>query len=296
MCLSNRSSLLGHSLIDASWDPKLFNASHRHNRIPWKEVPFFHQISNLLPTPRRSSIVVLEPNNYEFPFEICLPKGTPESVQGVDDCFIRYVLRAETHASGGDNLTISREVRVRKAYTTCLLRETSVSFVNIYQIYQTFVAADMIQEYGNIWPEKIIYNASIPNSAVPFGSSIRINFLFVPLMKGVELVTIELRLIETHYITKPLPATRSREALVDKYEVPPWDDLDISPDDGYSFQVSRSFRLTKSTMHCLQSTANTVLQVKHKIAVVITLLNADGHKSCVSQPHYHSYVDRANCV
>ncbi|ODM19361.1 hypothetical protein SI65_05979 [Aspergillus cristatus] len=244
-----------------NWDPKLSNASHRHNRIPWKEVPFFHQISNLLPTPRRSSIVVLEPNNYEFPFEICLPKGTPESVQGVDDCFIRYVLRAEVHSSGGDNMTISKEVRVRKTYTTSLLREPS--------------------DYGNIWPEKIIYNASIPNSAVPFGSSIRINFLFIPLIKGVELDTIELGLIETHHITKPLPATRSREALVDKFEVPPWDDLDISPDDGYSFHVSRSFRLTKSTMHCLQSTATTVLQVKHRIAVVITLLNADRHKSCI---------------
>lgn len=80
--------------------------------------------------------MVLKPDNYEFPFEVCVPKGTPESIQGVDDCFIRYILRAQIYGNGGNNLSISREVQMRKAYTMSLFRELSVSFgSNISNFY-----------------------------------------------------------------------------------------------------------------------------------------------------------------
>lgn len=148
------------------------------------------------------------------------------------------------------------------------------------------------------WPEKIIYNVDIPNRAVSIGSSTCINFRFIPLLKGLKLGTIETRLIETHYVTKPSPATRSREVLIDEYEPPGWDELDIVPSDDeythYLYHFSRTLCLPKSTRHCLQSTATTILQVEHKIAVLITLLNPDGHMSSVGQPFLLGDINWAN--
>lgn len=148
------------------------------------------------------------------------------------------------------------------------------------------------------WPEKIIYNVDIPNEALSVGSSTRINFRFIPLLKGLKLGTIETRLIETHHVTKPSPATRSREVLIDEYKPPPWDELDIVPSDDehtyYSYHFSRILRPPKSTKHCLQSTTTTNLQVKHKIAVLITLLNPDGHMSSVGQPFLLGDMNWAN--
>lgn len=148
------------------------------------------------------------------------------------------------------------------------------------------------------WPEKIIYNVDIPNRAVSIGSSTCINFRFIPLLKGLKLGTIETRLIETHHVTKPSPATRSREVLIDEYEPPGWDELDIVPSDDeythYLYHFSRTLCLPKSTRHCLQSTATTILQVEHKIAVLITLLNPDGHMSSVGQPFLLGDINWAN--
>lgn len=78
--------------------------------------------------PGRCSPVSLQPDNYEFPFEICLSGQNPETVQGIDDCFIRYILRAEVYSNTGDSLTnLSREIQVRKMHAMSLLREPSVS-------------------------------------------------------------------------------------------------------------------------------------------------------------------------
>lgn len=72
--------------------------------------------------------MILEPGNYELSFEICIPRQMPETIEGVDDSFIRYILQAQIYGNSGDNLTISREIRLRKAYTMSLLREPSVSY------------------------------------------------------------------------------------------------------------------------------------------------------------------------
>lgn len=115
-------------MLDGSWDKGFPNFSDRHHKVPRKEVPFFHQISSLLPSPRRCSPMILEPGNYELSFEICIPRQMPETIEGVDDSFIRYILQAQIYGNSGDNLTISREIRLRKAYTMSLLREPSVSY------------------------------------------------------------------------------------------------------------------------------------------------------------------------
>ncbi|EYE94745.1 arrestin C-terminal domain-containing protein [Aspergillus ruber CBS 135680] len=138
------------------------------------------------------------------------------------------------------------------------------------------------------WPKKTIYNVGIPNRAVSVGSSTRIDFRSIPLLKGLKLETIETHLIETHFVAKPSPATRSREVLIDEYEPPGWDKLDIVPFDDehthYLYHFSQTLCLPKSTKDCLQSTATTNLQVEHKIAVLTTLLNPDGHISSIGQP------------
>lgn len=132
---------------------------------------------------------------------------------------------------------------------------------------------------------------------MPFDSDISINFRFIPLLKDLNLGTIESRLIEKHHVTKPFSTTRSREVLVDKYVPPNWDNWDIvSSDDESShfwYHCSRVLHLPKSTRHCLQSATSTVIQVEHQIEIVITLLNPDSHVSSVRQSHFlFIYIER----
>ncbi|KAE8334048.1 hypothetical protein BDV39DRAFT_212051 [Aspergillus sergii] len=125
-----------------------------------------------------------------------------------------------------------------------------------------------------------MYKVSIPTPTVQFGGNIRVTYRFVPLLKGLTVKSIRSNIIETHTVSKPY-ASRSREVLTDEFDPPTWEEMDISTDDRCWYQCSRMLHLPKSTRQCLQSVATTVLQVRHSIQFLITLLNPDGHLSSV---------------
>ncbi|KAE8369931.1 hypothetical protein BDV27DRAFT_171664 [Aspergillus caelatus] len=244
-----------------NWDATFPSDAHGHCKAFWKELPFHHDVWSFLRASAGSSATILEPGNYEFPFQMCLPGRLPESMTGMDDCYIRYFLRAQIYGRKGESAATSREVTVRKVYSMPL--RTALSSVE------------------NDWLDKIMYKVSIPTPAVPYGGKIRVTYRFVPLLKGLNVKSIQSDIIETHTVSKPSFASRSREVLTDVFDPPTWEEMDISTDDRCWYQCSRMLHLPKSTRQCLQSIATTVLQVRHSIQFLITLANPDGHLSSV---------------
>ncbi|KAE8381311.1 hypothetical protein BDV26DRAFT_278884 [Aspergillus bertholletiae] len=244
-----------------NWDTQFPGEFHRHYKAAWKELPFHHDVWSFLRVSAGTSATILGPGNYEFPFEMCLPGRLPETIKGVEDSYIRYFLRAQVYGKAGQSAVTSREVSVRKVYHTPL--RTNPSSVE------------------NNWPEKIKYNISIPTSTVPFGSKIRVSYRFVPLVKGIRLKSIRSDVVETHTVLKPSCVSRSRPVVIDEYQPLAWEDMDISTDDGCWYLCSRTIHLPKSTRQCLQSTATTVMHIKHSMQFLITMLNPDGHLSSV---------------
>lgn len=93
-----------------SWDST--TPDGRHNKTQWRERIFYHQIWSLIRVWKGNS-TTLQPGNYEFPFSVSLHKRMPASIEGMDDCYIRYGLTAALNCSRGlitesRNLTVSR--------------------------------------------------------------------------------------------------------------------------------------------------------------------------------------------
>jgi hypothetical protein len=69
-------------------------------RVAWQEVTFYHQVWSFLGGLGKQRSFLC-PGNYEFPFSISLKATMPESVEGLEDCYIRYDLNAEISSSWG---------------------------------------------------------------------------------------------------------------------------------------------------------------------------------------------------
>lgn len=90
---------------------------------------FYRQVWNFLGPVKDGISNFFVPDNYEFAFEICMPAKMAESLQGLDNCFIRYSLRAQIHTSEGETFDISRNLNVRRIYDSLEFIEPNVSFL-----------------------------------------------------------------------------------------------------------------------------------------------------------------------
>lgn len=113
------------------------------------------------------------------------------------------------------------------------------------------------------------------------GSKIPIDFRFVPLLKGLTLSSVTSKVVETHTVKKPLPASRSRIIVADGFNPDAWENMDKSQD-GIWYLFSRVLQLPSSTRDCLLSAQTTIVQIQHKLEISIALQNPDGHTSAVS--------------
>src|SRR5436190_6983453 len=57
------------------------------------------------------------------------------------------------------------------------------------------------QSVQNVWPNKIEYSITTPTKAVIFGTTLRVDFRLLPLLKGLEIGDIRLIFIESHDLT-----------------------------------------------------------------------------------------------
>lgn len=142
------------------------------------------------------------------------------------------------------------------------------------------------QSVDNIWPNKIEYSISTPTKAVVFGTSIRVDFKLIPLLKGLRIGQTTSQLIESHDLTlNPEDADSirntykiTRTILTDEYELED-DSLEIIDEAAEGYQFTRYLDMPQTLTRCLQDTDTKGIKVRHKMKFRIQLHNPDGHIS-----------------
>jgi hypothetical protein len=145
----------------------------------------------------------------------------------------------------------------------------------------------LFQSVENIWPNKIEYSISTPSKAVIFGTSVRIDFRLIPLLKGLKIGLITSQLIETHDLTlnPEEPGTvyntyqSTRIIVSDDYELDEENQLEIIDESAEGYQFHRYLDLPKTLSRCLQDTDTRGIKIRHKLKFRVQLHNPDGHTS-----------------
>lgn len=144
----------------------------------------------------------------------------------------------------------------------------------------------LFQSVDNIWPNKIEYSISTPTKAVVFGTSIRVDFKLIPLLKGLTIGQITSQLIESHDLTlnpeDPDSAQNTykvtRNILTDEH-VLDGDNITIIDEMAEGYEFTRYLDLPQTLTRCLQDTDTKGIKIRHKLKFRIQLHNPDGHVS-----------------
>jgi hypothetical protein len=140
----------------------------------------------------------------------------------------------------------------------------------------------------NIWPNKVEYSILIPQKAIVFGSSVPLEMRFTPLLKGLELGDITIRLVEVHDImvqgsTGHAIREHKKEREVTHWTVPMtreehWCDM-IEDTGQEGWVMSTTLDLPRKIGKCVQDVNVQGIKIRHKLKMVVALKNPDGHIS-----------------
>ena len=140
----------------------------------------------------------------------------------------------------------------------------------------------------NIWPNKIEYSIVVPQKAVVFGSSIPLETRFTPLLKGLDVGDVSIKLIEIHDIILQSYTGHALRQFKREREVANWT-LPMSRDEHWQDMIedtgqegwvmNTSLDLPKKLGKCIQDVNVQGIKVRHKLKLVVALKNPDGHIS-----------------
>ncbi|KAI5866160.1 hypothetical protein GGS23DRAFT_555775 [Durotheca rogersii] len=208
--------------------------------------------------------------NYEWPFEIELSGNTAESVEGLYQTGITYSLKA----------TVSRGKLAKNLHTFKRLRI-------IRTLEPAALEFNHAMSVENIWPNKIEYSVVVPQKAVVFGSHVPLEMRFTPLLKGLEMGNISVKLIEVQeFVVQSFQApTKSykhdRDVMSWSFEVSRdnhWrDNIEETGQEGWV--VNRELSLPKKLSRCIQDCSVHGIKIRHKLKLTVALKNPDGHIS-----------------
>ncbi|KAL1959150.1 hypothetical protein VTO42DRAFT_2655 [Malbranchea cinnamomea] len=210
----------------------------------------------------------LPADNYEFPFDIVLQGSLPESLEGLHDTWILYRFKAEIGRKYAKDIVVRKPLRIIRT-----LDPTDLELSHVMAI-------------ENIWPEKLEYSISTPNKAVIFGTSVRVDFRLVSLLKGLRMGQITTQLIETCDLTLPSgvetqPRTHktTRVIMTNSFEVDTDQELQILNEEVEGYQFSKDYDLPKTLTRCVQDIDTKGIRIRHKLKFRVQLHNPDGHIS-----------------
>ncbi|OIW25197.1 hypothetical protein CONLIGDRAFT_583411 [Coniochaeta ligniaria NRRL 30616] len=215
--------------------------------------------------------ITLPAGNYEWPFELELPGNTSESVEGLPEASITYKLKA-TVARGKLAYDLHAYKRLRIIRT---LESSALEFLHSMSV-------------ENIWPNKVEYSILIPRKAIVFGSSVPLEMRFTPLLKGLELGDITIRLVEVHDIIVQGPTGHALKEHKKEREVTHWTVpmsreehwCDMIEDTGQEgWVMSTTLDLPRKIGKCVQDVNVQGIKIRHKLKMVVALKNPDGHIS-----------------
>lgn len=243
-------------------------------------------LSSFTPYSHSSSTdpVILQPGNYEFPFQCFLDGTIPESIIGHPCCDLVYRLQC----------TIERGRFSTPIITRKLLHVVRTMSPDNAELSET-VAVD------NTWPGKIDYSLSSPTKAVAIGSSIQVHMNMQPLTKGLKLGSIKVKLVELgtfstihrqHSDERALTTKHIPRVTLNKDGIDLWSEDALSDEEGVFFRshnlVLSHDRWEATTTIQLPPSLESMTQdldilnmckVRHKLKFSIALINPDGHVS-----------------
>ncbi|KAE8372761.1 putative HECT-type ubiquitin ligase-interacting protein cred [Aspergillus bertholletiae] len=219
--------------------------------------------------PGKSKTEILPAGNYEYPFDLVLEGNMPESIEGLSDTYITYRFKAEIGRKYAKDIVVRKPLRIIRTLEPSALELAHAMSVE------------------NIWPNKIEYSISTPTKAVIFGTSIRVDFKLIPLLKGLTIGQIVSQLIESHDLTlnpEDPDSVRNtykntRTILNDEFELDHDNSLEIIDEVAEGYQFTRYLDLPKTLTRCLQDTDTKGIKVRHKLKFRVQLMNPDGHIS-----------------
>ncbi|KAI1872376.1 hypothetical protein JX265_001367 [Neoarthrinium moseri] len=214
--------------------------------------------------------VTLSAGNYEWPFELMLPGDTAESVEGLYQTSISYHLKA----------TVSRGKLAKNPHAYKRLRI-------IRTLDPTALEFNHAMSVENIWPNKIEYSVVIPQKAIVFGSAVPLDMRFTPLLKGLDMGDITVKLLEIQEFSVAGQNSTSRTHKTER-EVCSWtfgvnreqnwqDNIEETGQDGWT--VTKELPLPKKLAKCLQDCSLHGIKIRHKVKLTVALKNPDGHVS-----------------
>ncbi|GME85050.1 unnamed protein product [Ambrosiozyma monospora] len=234
-------------------------------------------------TSSKSDTVTLQPGNYEFPFQAFLDGSIPESIEGLPGCSLVYRLQSTIERGRfSSSLVTKKLVHVVRTLTTDS-SELSES-----------VAVD------NTWPKKVDYSITVPTRSIAIGARCSIEFTLVPLLKGLRLGSVKVRLVEyssfaastsTHMDERVVMSKTVPKVTVDSNGVDIWKDSEMDINGVFfrndSLELAqdkwevRTFldipdSLDKVTQDC---DISRYVKVRHKLKFSVALINPDGHVS-----------------
>ena len=212
----------------------------------------------------------LAPGNYEWPFELLLSGDTTETVEGLYQTGVAYLLKATvSRGKLAKNLHAFKRLRIIRT-----LEPAALEFNHAMSV-------------ENIWPNKIEYSVVIPQKAIVFGSSIPLEMRFTPLLKGLEVGLITVKLMELHDFHVATHSLASKRHKFDR-DIKTWafeavreehwrDNIEETGQEGWL--INKQLPLPKKLAVCLQDCHVRGIKIRHKIKLVATLKNPDGHNS-----------------
>ncbi|KAL1969992.1 hypothetical protein VTN77DRAFT_6397 [Rasamsonia byssochlamydoides] len=238
------------------------------SRKPFKEKVFFEKTWKFRDA-GKGKTEVLRADNYEFPFDVVLDGSLPESVEGLHDTWVTYRFKAEIGRKYARDIVVRKPLRIIRTLDPSALELAHAMSVE------------------NIWPNKIEYSISTPTKAVIFGTSVRVDFRLIPLLKGLRIGLITSQIIETHDLSlnpeEPDNAFNTykttRVIMTDEYELDEERQLEIIDEYAEGYQFHRYLDLPKSLSRCLQDTDTKGIKIRHKLKFRVQLHNPDGHTS-----------------
>ncbi|KAL8815306.1 MAG: hypothetical protein Q9223_005548 [Gallowayella weberi] len=255
---------------------RLFSAcsSVKYFEIRWgtggagqkKDDRFFRHYWNFT-DPKRAE--TLAADNYEWPFDLVLQGDIAESIEGLQDTWIVYRMKATIDRGVlAQNIIARKHVRVVRTLDTAALE----------------LCQEMAVE--NTWEDKINYTLSTPTKGIILGTTVEVHFRIAPLLKGLKIGEVTTTLSETQDIwldpryRERKKGTINRLVAEDRFDFP--QDQETVPVDGYDTWVfSRRLTLPKSLRQCLQ-TVEAMLFAKLPLHIYISpslLLDEDNNIS-----------------
>ncbi|KAH7119674.1 carbon catabolite repression protein cred [Dendryphion nanum] len=249
---------------------------------------FMRETLNLFPADgNKNKAHKINAGSHEWDFKFPIPGNADESVEGIATNWIVYTLSATVDRGYMSKaLTTTHHIRIIRTLGRDLLETMPMEQIN-----------------EDIWASKLAYKITVPQKNYIVGTTVRADFVLVPLRKGVDITTIKMELVESRQMFVNYAGRRvshtSELVVAHKEGEMPENSTHLVPDGvdnveeifDESHRFSMALELPKSLKNCRQSVDTDWLRISHKLRLYVNLHNPEGHTSqLLVKNHVHLFI------